>query len=560
MNVIAVDVGTTSVRLAIISFLGEDANEVNILASDEKDIKHYQDGCKFEQNTNDIWQAICECSKKCIKKSKVQSNSIKSIAFSATCSLVIQDAENSAKNKNDVIMWMDHRAIEEANAITNSNSIVLSQFGGACSPEFSLSKIVWLRNNARERFQSCKGLFELPDWLVYRCIGGASADCPRSLCSLVCKWGYQVEKGQHCDLINLIDDKIHEKVGERTLGPGTVAGFLCSNSARELGIIPYDLDYMDKENTGPFTVVVGTSLIDAHSGMLAMLSAPLRNYGIEQEVESTFCSLAGTSSCHMIMSKDRNFTHGIWGPYKDVILQDYYLLEAGQSLTGKLIEICIESHNEGKARLFSGESMKEIIARLNELALSLGDEVPLHVLPTYHGNRSPLANANLKGGIYGFTADRPNSLLEHYIATVESIVFETKLIVETLGIKLKTVLVSGGLMKNTLYMQILADVLACNSIRMSLETSTKDQKGGNCDFMVMGSGLVARQALLNFIDGTVDGGEPLNKASIENIKYQRLGIQTYHPRKEKLTYYETKYLCYKEFVEFSQRVDKILHK
>lgn len=578
MNVIAVDVGTTSVRLAIISFTGPQLNEVEVIKSHKKDIHYSQEGLKFEQNSSEIWDSICECSKKCFNNSNIRTDSIKGIAFSATCSLVI--TEQGTSRKNDVIMWMDHRAINQAHDITSSRSKVLKQFGGTCSPEFTLSKLQWLKDKDPQRFESATGFFELPDWLVYKCLSSPSllnqATCARSLCCVTCKWGYDVENDSHCDVINSLDPNIRSRIGNRILSPGSLVGYLNRSAAVEMGLLPkiQESYTQDKENLVPATpddnislnIAVGCSLIDAHSGMLAMLSVPLDDQVIRDkraEIETCFCSLAGTSSCHMLLSQEATFVPGIWGPYKDVILKDYYLLEAGQSLTGKLIEICIESHEEGKSRIESGESIHGIIESLNkQIEASNVRTSSLHILPSFHGNRSPLANPRLKGGIYGLSSEGVKGLLEHYVATVESLAYEMKLIVETLGTKLDDLRVSGGLMKNGFYMQTLADVLCCRVVAMSLNS---------IDFMVMGSGLVARHAALiscsnqqsQSLAGTLDiipliNNKPLDHNSIQDLRYKQLHLKSYYADYKQTVYHEKKYLCYKEFVQLSLRFDKIL--
>lgn len=550
MNVIGVDVGTASVRLAIISFrsLNDGTEIVNVIASHHKDLTYKQDGHKFVQSSSEIWDAVCYCSRHCIASSGIQGSSIKGIAFSATCSLVV---ESETASSDDVIMWMDHRAIEEAQQITASGSKVLNQMGGTCSPEFSIAKLCWLKKYQPERFERARGFFELPDWLVYKCIGTSPRDCPRSLCSVVCKWGFDSDSHKHCDIISALTTD--DKIGSEVIGPGKLAGYMSMQGAMELGLIDQN-GTLNKENLGPMNVAVGASLIDAHSGMLAMLSVPLNDLSIASKLESTFCSLAGTSSCHMCLSNEAKFTRGIWGPYKDVIFDECHLLEAGQSMTGKLIEICIETHSEGKARLSKGERMYDIINELNSQANDNEFQTKLrgklHVLPTYHGNRSPLANPRLKGGIYGLSAEGPRSLLEHYIATVESLIYELKLIVETLSKKLDTILVSGGLMKNTLFMQTLADVLQCKAVRMGLE---------RIDFMVMGSGLVARHAVKSSDKLLKEHGKPLAKESIQNLVYDQLAVETYNPNPERTVYHKKRYLCYKEFVDLSLRVDRIMN-
>lgn len=529
--------GTTSVRLALIEFSQDQSEEgkieqqVKVLASQERTLGHRQDGDQFQQSTQDIWDAICWCSQQCLQRTEC--NQIQGIAFSATCSLVIVQDSNKL-GEDDVIMWMDHRANSQAQEISNQqDNKVLKQFGGICSPEFSLSKLVWLSQNQPGRMERASGLFELPDWLVYKCIGGQTADCPRSLCSVTCKWGFDAGLLTHCDIIKSL--KIDSLIGDEVLKPGSISGFLSEKASQELGL---------DQREG---VVVGTSLIDAHSGMLAMLSV-CRTVQVEAGFDSTLCSLAGTSSCHMLLSKASKFVQGVWGPYKDVILDGFHLLEAGQTLTGKLIEICIESHHEGRARLVNGETMYKIISDLNALYTpSVGS--PLHVLPSLHGNRCPLGNPRLRGGVYGLAPDccLASSLLEHYIATLESLAYELKLIVDTLNQQLKQVLVSGGLMKNEVFMQILADVLCLPVRTLNL---------GDIDLMVMGAGLIAHHAVRlhkNHSNG------PISEESIANINYEQLDGHLFLPKAEKKRYHEKKFNCYKEFVDFSLRVDKLIN-
>ena len=66
-------------------------------------------------------------------------------------------------------MWMDHRAVEEAKLITATQHAVVEQFGGTCSPEFSLSKLLWIKRRKPLRFENAIGFMELPDWLSWRC-------------------------------------------------------------------------------------------------------------------------------------------------------------------------------------------------------------------------------------------------------------------------------------------------------------------------------------------------------------------------------------------------------
>lgn len=195
MITLSCDVGTSSVRVAIFEYLNESTLNTSPLAVATRPLTIYNRKSDFyEQKSSEIWDLFCQCAEECLTESglkevKNEKCSIDAVAFSATCSLVIVE---DVGDEPDVIMWLDHRAKQEAELITATRHNVLKQFGGVCSPEFSLSKLVWLFRNQRKRFDSAKAFMELPDWLTYRCSKyfGTPEAFPRSLCCVTCKWGY----------------------------------------------------------------------------------------------------------------------------------------------------------------------------------------------------------------------------------------------------------------------------------------------------------------------------------------------------------------------------------
>ncbi|WP_367916708.1 FGGY-family carbohydrate kinase, partial [Leadbetterella sp. DM7] len=87
------------------------------------------------------------------------------------------------------------------------------------------------------------------------------------------------------------------------------------------------------------------------------------------------------------------------------ILENFWQLEGGQSASGALLDHIVQWHGAG------GEPTPElhaaIVARIMGLreaeGVALADR--LHVLPDFHGNRSPLADPNALGVISGLTLD-----------------------------------------------------------------------------------------------------------------------------------------------------------
>lgn len=58
--------------------------------------------------------------------------------------------------------------------------------------------------------------------------------------------------------------------------------------------------------------------------------------------------IGGTSTCHMLLSDQEVFVDGVWGPYYGAMVPKLWLLEGGQSATGKLIDHVISTHPAAK--------------------------------------------------------------------------------------------------------------------------------------------------------------------------------------------------------------------
>ena len=196
---IGVDVGTGSARACIIDSTGE----IKALAT--QDIKlwqtsHGHDSTHYEQSTTDIWQAITACVRSVLSTSSIPPTSVKGIGFDATCSLAVfthdTDApipvspptpSNPSPNpEQNVILWLDHRALSETASINATAHPLLRYLGGGMNVEMEMPKVLWLKNNLpKEVFDKCK-FYDLVDALTHLATGGET----RSFCSAVCKQGY----------------------------------------------------------------------------------------------------------------------------------------------------------------------------------------------------------------------------------------------------------------------------------------------------------------------------------------------------------------------------------
>jgi ribulose kinase len=92
----------------------------------------------------------------------------------------------------------------------------------------------------------------------------------------------------------------------------------------------------------------------------------------------------------------------------------------------------------------------------------------LHVLPYFHGNRSPRADATLRGGVSGLRlSDTVDALAVLYLATIQAIAHGTRHIVDTLnaaGFRIAAIHAGGGGTKNPLFLREHADITGCRIV------------------------------------------------------------------------------------------------
>lgn len=116
---IGVDVGTGSVRAGTFDLAG------TMLSVAKRDIALFKEaGHVVEQSSRDIWGAICQAVREAVAASGRPASAAAGIGFDATCSLVVVGADGAPlavgpteDPDRNIIVWMDHRAIGQAERI-----------------------------------------------------------------------------------------------------------------------------------------------------------------------------------------------------------------------------------------------------------------------------------------------------------------------------------------------------------------------------------------------------------------------------------------------------------
>ncbi len=183
---VGVDIGTTSARAGIFDAQGQ------LIATARRPITIWHEaGDIVEQSSEDIWRACTEAVRGALNDARLSPSLVKGIGFDATCSLVVLDGggkplsvSTSGDPQRNVIVWMDHRAIEQANRISETNDEVLRHVGGVISPEMETPKLLWLKQHLPATWRDARHFFDLADYLTWRATGMTT----RSMCTLTCKW------------------------------------------------------------------------------------------------------------------------------------------------------------------------------------------------------------------------------------------------------------------------------------------------------------------------------------------------------------------------------------
>ncbi len=451
---VGVDVGTGSARAGVFDADGR------LLASAKRPIAIWREpGEIVEQSSQDIWNAACAAVREAVGQSGLRPNAVAGVGFDATCSLVALDADGgslpvgpSGDPRRDVIVWMDHRAVAEADEINANGHHILRYVGGAISPEMEPPKLLWLARHAPETFARAGHFLDLTDFLTYR----ASGSLARSACTVTCKWTYLAHEGrwrkEFFDAIGLgaLSDDAFRRIGSRVVDPGTpLAAGLTAEAASAMGLAA--------------GAPVAAGLIDAHAGALGTMGAAL---GAEAaDPRKRLALILGTSSCCMALADEPLFIRGVWGPYHSALTPGQWLAEGGQSAFGAAIDHLMRLHPAfpAYARRADGfETMeREIVSRAGSESAAVRLARDLHVLPDFLGNRSPLADPLARGGLLGLDfGDDDNSLRALYVAGLCGLAQGLRQIIgalETGGYGFDTLVVSGGAARSALVRQIIAD-------------------------------------------------------------------------------------------------------
>jgi len=453
---VGIDVGTGSARAGVFDAAGR------LVGTGRRDIRIWQEpGDIAEQSSEDIWAAVCASVRAARAEAGVSAEDITGIGFDATCSLVVVGPDGAplsvgtGDSARNIIVWMDHRATEQARRINATRHPVLDYVGGSISPEMETPKLLWLREHRREAFNAAAHFFDLADYLTWRSTGSLA----RSSCTVTCKWTYLAHESRWDESyfrsigLGVLADAGFARIGTEIVAPGTpLATGLTARAAAELGLA--------------VGTPVGAGLIDAHAGGVGTIGG---QGGIGTST-SRLAYVMGTSACTMASCRAAAYVPGVWGPYFNAMLPGLWLNEGGQSAAGAAIDQLLRHHpGFPEAEREADDAGVSVVSWLSHrvqtsvesLSASIDAAHGLHVVPDFLGNRSPLAEPRARALIAGLDMRRDiDSLGALYVAGVAALGYGLRQIIDAQrphGVACETIVVSGGAGQSPLVRQLLAD-------------------------------------------------------------------------------------------------------
>ena len=351
-----------------------------------------------------------------------------------------------------VKLWRHHAAQGQADRINRlaaeRNESWLPRYGGLTSSEWEFAKALQVLEEDPEVYAAVHRFVEAADWIVWRLTGAYVRNA--------CAAGYKgmLQDGQYPsrdflgqlnpDFADFVKTKLEQPIGQL----GEVAGTLTEEAAGWTGL--------------PAGIAVAVGNVDAH----------VTNAAAKALEPGQMVAILGTSTCHVMNGDEVHVVPGMCGVVDGGIVAGRWGYEAGQSGVGDIFGHFVKRHVPADyvARAEAHDlSVHEYLTKLAS-AQPAGAH-GLLALDWLSGNRSVLVDHELSGVLVGETlATRPEDI---YRALIEATAFGTRTIVETFaaaGVPVTEFVAAGGLVKNTLLMQIYADVL-----RMPLSVIDSEQ-------------------------------------------------------------------------------------
>jgi L-ribulokinase len=428
--VAGVDFGTLSVRVSIVD------SERGLLATAVAEYplhRRREDPEYATQSHTDQMGALAAATRKAIRSAGISGDQVQALAVDTTGSSVIPVGKD-LEPLGDYYLWCDHRAKDEAAAITEAayreGLQAIQWCGGAYSSEWGFAKLLhWLRHNPTKRGDFVSA-FEHCDMAAATLCGISDpGKVKRSVCAMGHKWLWNAQLGglpseEFLVKVDPLFAGVRAKLQGEYATSDQIAGNLSAFWAEQLGF--------------PAGIPIPVGAFDAHWDAIGA--------GCRTE---DMVNVIGTSTCIIGITPAVNLVPGVCGVVPGSVHPGRTGIEAGLSAVGDIFHAIAKRAGTDVATLSQG--LEKYRAGQTGLLRMTWD----------NGDRTVLVNPNLRGVTFGWNLQ--NTAQDELFAAIEGTALHTRIILDRMAehaVHIKRVINTGGIpQKNIVLNQIYANVL-----------------------------------------------------------------------------------------------------
>ncbi|MEH7872225.1 FGGY-family carbohydrate kinase [Rhizobium laguerreae] len=376
-----------------------------------------------EQSPLDWWEALGRACRALMRD--LGSPEISGICAATTASTVVACKRDGAPLR-PALLWMDCRAADEAERSSRSKNPVMDYVGGANASEWLISKAMWLAGHEPAVYADADIICECLDYINFMLTGRWVG----SRMNATCKWNYDSVQGRFpAELYAEFGvEGLEAKLPPDIFAVGAPVEIVSAAAAEHLGLANRP--------------ILSQGGVDAHIGMVAA--------GTMKPGEMLM--IGGTSIVQLFQLDSQRPMDGFWGPYPHALVDDHWLVEAGQVSAGSVLTWF-------EKNLFELDAAGSAALRQKAAAIPVGG-TGLVTLDYFMGNRTPYREPLLRGAVIGLSLGHDRASL--YRSAIESVALASANVLKRareLEVPVERIVSSGGYAKNRLWLQATVDAI-----------------------------------------------------------------------------------------------------
>lgn len=479
MYILGIDLGTTGCKSILFSKLGKIIAESYI----EYPLIYTKEGY-IEQDADLWWSLVKKVIRDTVKSSEVAPNEIAALSVSSQ-GIAFVAVDKEGKTLCNAISWLDTRATAQSDFLQENfgDKTIFERTGKRISPNYSLSKIMWLKENRQDIYRRTWKFLMGLDFLTYKLTGEIVTDHSMASGTMAYNlrdkaWDLEILRG--CG----IDREKFPKISYL----GTIVGNVLQDIAREIGLSAETLVILGAQDQK--CSVIGSGIKEGICAVSLGTATAITTIGNEPMIDPDM-----RIPCFAL-------DEGRW-------VLEAVITTAGVSLKWM------------KNIIFADKSYDEMNEIVETVPAGSGD---VWFYPHLEGAASPFWKPDAKGFIYGIGLTTSSG--EILRALYEGIAYQIRSnieVLEQLNTQINEIHIFGGGSKSSIWCKIIADIIGKNvCVLYTSETAN------------LGAAIIA---------GTGSGVYRDYSDIIENVK---LIEKTYKPDAKLLDLYDAAYEKYLE--------------